>query len=189
MTPCQRFKKHISSYIDGELDSMQLRELELHLKSCSYCRQIVSQLGVLRSQLKTLSCVEATEAFTVVLRDRIRREKAGKRRRAEVLTFGRARWAPAFGVGVIILVAGFLIVRNQTTLFNNPQSSSTVSRSVTPPETDFSGQIHYVIDDYSQPLSGPFAGSTIDQLIAQQDSLLRPDTVRNFRHHVIPVSF
>jgi len=189
MTPCQRFKKHISSYIDGELDSMQLRELELHLKSCSSCRQIVSQLGVLRSRLRTLSCIEASEAFTIVLRDRIRREKAGKRRRSEMFVSGRARWIPAFGVGAIVLVAGFWMVRNQTTLFDNPQPSSNISRSVTPPETDFSGQIHYVIDDYTQPLSGPYAGSTIDQLIAQQDSLLRPDTVRNLRHHVIPVSF
>ena len=80
MNPCERFKESIFDLVDDELDILRRKELERHLKACTLCSRFLEQIRSLRSQCKQLSSVSISEEFHIPLRERIRRENAGKRK-------------------------------------------------------------------------------------------------------------
>jgi len=41
---CPKILKHLSAYIDGELDKTTCRQIETHLESCQNCRIVVDTL-------------------------------------------------------------------------------------------------------------------------------------------------
>ena len=57
VSPCQRFDRWITAYVDDELDAIHALEVEDHLDECGLCSERVTQLKATRCSLKRqLSC-------------------------------------------------------------------------------------------------------------------------------------
>lgn len=189
MTPCQRFRQLIFDLFDGELDILRKKELNSHLKECSQCAQFLSKLRLLRSHLRGLTPVRTSDSFHLLLRERIRREIAGKRR-ITVPSFSLpTRWIPAFGLVLLVIIIGSWIMVRRTSLFKPSGSEMRVTQSSRLRGEDFHGHVDYVIDDFPNRVSVSRVDNERGTRFIDRDSLILPDTLEGVRPRVTPVSF
>jgi anti-sigma factor RsiW len=186
MTPCERFRNNIFDLVDDELDVHQKHELEKHLKLCASCSIFLSQCRQLRKRLQTLPRLAASETFHLLLRERIRRELAGKRRTSSPLFFSAPRrWIPAIAVALLLIAIGILLRDQKQIMFQSPQTRIA--------DTNEAGErvkenVRYVIDEYPGGVSLSRDDSKRTPT-AVRDSLLLQQETQRVRPHLTPVSF
>jgi anti-sigma factor RsiW len=188
MNPCQRFRKFIFDFIDNELDLVRKKELKTHLNSCHHCAQHEHQLRLLRSHLGNLSRIRVTEDFQVLLRNRIRRELAGKGTSFSPWILG-LRWIPAVGVLVIVLATGLFILDQKPTITPASSISDVNVPSHSTVQPDFQGSVQYVIDEFSSPVSVSRQDAVPMEVLALEDTLILPQEENPVRSHLVPVNF
>ncbi|HDS30866.1 MAG TPA: hypothetical protein ENN67_07490 [Firmicutes bacterium] len=102
---CDKCKKLLQAFIDGDLDGAPDREIREHLEKCPDCRAEHDRMAKMRGFLAQLKEVEVPEGdkelFINALMDRIEAERGKKYRK-------RADWRPAL-VGAIVVVCALII--------------------------------------------------------------------------------
>ncbi len=187
MNPCQRFRESIFDLVDNELDTLRKRELELHLKGCTLCSRFLEQIRQLRSQCKHLSPVAATEEFNLLLRERIRREMAGKRGALTPSIAFSARWIPAFGMMLLLMGIGFWILDQKTSFFGASGNQIAVSQIPVSNQDNYEGEMQYVIDDYRDLISA--SRRIEEEPVINPDSMLHETEQEYIQNRLTPVSF
>jgi hypothetical protein len=176
MIPCEQFKQKILDFYDGELDVLQKKIVEQHLKGCLKCSRFLNRIRTMRSYLKKLTPVNTPESFYVLLRERIRRELAGRRMSNNILFFPSWRWIPVFGCFLFLIFAGFLMLDMNT--WNHPMRQIQMSQVFSPESSDRNNddsKMHYVIDDLSGSNLDMYSEKDVD--IAEQDTILNLEKV------------
>jgi hypothetical protein len=190
MKPCQRFKESIMQHFDENLDTVGRKELEHHLKVCTSCNRYMNQIRLLRSHLRELTPIEASENFHILLRERIRRDLARSGRRHVKPLFTR-RLIPAFGLTVVLVTVGIWFLDQRSIPIGTPGTSDSLSEYQ--PDSSlrsrFDGQIQYVIDDYPNPISVSRQDDARVPKLATEDSVLLKENRERYRSRMTPVSF
>lgn len=91
----------LSAYIDGELSSMEMSELESHLQGCEVCREMLDEMWNLRSALRAMPAATLGFDLTPILQQRLAagQERAHRPRRWGVLPLSfAASLTVAFGI-------------------------------------------------------------------------------------------
>lgn len=152
MTPCQRHKKQLQSYLDNELAAIEKKEFETHLDGCVECGDHVRRLKRLRQSLKSLTPVPCDSNFEILLRERIRREMAGKIKRRPVI-IPAIRWSFA-AVAVLAISLGSIKLFNASSKSGAnammAQESAGAQSEIPPGLTNSSDQIQYVMDNFPE---------------------------------------
>jgi hypothetical protein len=115
--------KHCQSEIE-HLEFVQTMSADVlrHIKSCASCREFKSERDSLRSLIGGLERVTAPSNFDARLRARLAHAKTPKPSPFAWLNFGLLRPALTFGFALVLLGAGFFIVRPFLTNENKPLS-------------------------------------------------------------------
>jgi len=116
MSPCQGYRDKIHDLIDDDLDGMETRHVRDHLRDCPDCASYFNQLARLRSILKGFGQTSTSPNFQVVLRERLRREMAGKKDPWVVYVGHPRRWVAVAGVAVVLVTSAFLVLNNRQVL-------------------------------------------------------------------------
>ncbi|MCC6484459.1 MAG: zf-HC2 domain-containing protein [Armatimonadetes bacterium] len=102
---CRLVRKHISLYIDSQLDSRQRRQVEEHLEACASCRTCHQSL---QSAVEALGCLERQEPRAGGW-ERLRYQLENESARSQPSPVWRL-WKPVVaGVGGVALVAGVVL--------------------------------------------------------------------------------
>ena len=104
MKSCKRYRPLFSSYIENVLRGSERTGLENHLDHCRACRSVVRAMTKMKHMMAGLPPVKAGENFTIVLRERIRREMYAPQRSDFSMSFFK-RYVPAFGLGLFVALA------------------------------------------------------------------------------------
>ena len=166
----------LHAYCDGELDLINAREVEQHLRSCSECRTMEEQIRALRAAL-----TNDEPAYRAPARLR-RNVRAALRREAKKETPGLAFW-PAFATSAAFaaLVLGFLLFQTNRTsheraivdqVIANHVRSLLATHLVDVVSSDqhtvkpwFDGKIDFAPDVHDFAMSGfPLVGGRLDYL-------------------------
>jgi anti-sigma factor RsiW len=186
MIPCERFKDTIFNLLDDELDTHQRHDLEKHLKSCSSCSQLLDRCRLLKGQLQNLSQLSTSETFHLLLRERIRRELSGRRRRGLLFPSPIVRsWIPAVTVALLLITVGILLRDRESFVVPGNKSKMAEMRINTSPAGE---NVEYVRDNYTDGVSLSRDDSKRNQ-IQERDSLLLQQETEIVRPHLTPVSF
>jgi len=185
MTPCERFRDKIFDLVDQELDDSLREEVEQHISECDLCRKFYEGLVTLRKRIRQIKPVEAPDSFSVVLRERIRREKAHKKgfgiRPAPV-----PWWIPAAAV-VVLMVLASIVVFHPFSIAGSRESAAVEAGSVQ--DDGEYRNVQFVIDDLGGPEAGSvsaFNGAPVSPI----DSLLsEASAVSPFADLIQPVRF
>jgi predicted anti-sigma-YlaC factor YlaD len=111
MKDCEGIKRLLGPWIDGELDTDQAAEVQLHVQACASCLDEKARLERLEFSLKSLLETKASEVafdtFWAGVRQRIADEKSWRTRAVDWLrgVFSPPRLAWAVPAMVVILVA------------------------------------------------------------------------------------
>ncbi len=188
MVPCQKFRKNLFKFIDGDLDILQKKLVEQHLKECPGCNGFINQIRSMRSRIRNLSNIRTSENFHILLRERIRREIAGKREFFPHMTGFSLRWIPAAGLVIVLIVSGFWMIDKKTTIFNKTIIAEATESSFNS-GSQFKGQIDYVIEDY--PASSSVSVSRDDKNLssASVDTIYLPQQNNGVQAFLTPVDF
>jgi anti-sigma factor RsiW len=193
MAPCQRETDHLFHLIDGELDSGSQKKIETHVEECCDCARMLRRIRLQKTQLKRLTPLKTGDAFDLLLRERIRRQEAGKAERPGLFRPSGMRWAPAFAAAVAVMGCGVLLMslRDQ----RSSASKAGLAGSTANRTASSAGDVQYVMEDLSssRPASKPMESRTAKP--APRTDRASADTtqrVRNFdalKGRLAPVSF
>ena len=75
---CQKSKRLLDVYVDGELDAGTMVELDVHVESCEACRALVVLSRRLKSELRSLSTVRAPDSLARAVEKLARRPRRMK---------------------------------------------------------------------------------------------------------------
>jgi len=111
---CKVNFKDLSRYIDGKCTLQERESIELHLKECKRCRQILTELTALKQSLSDLTPAKESEDFDFVFNQKLkaRLEKKAPVSLNEVLGKALSQIKDAFApkVPVLVRVAALLIL-------------------------------------------------------------------------------
>jgi len=71
---CTLFQKHVSDYIDGEIDGSIRTDFLEHAAACRSCGLLFADLRAIHESLSDLPVIEVTDDFNMTLRARITNE-------------------------------------------------------------------------------------------------------------------
>jgi anti-sigma factor RsiW len=101
--------EELSSYVSGELNDVERRNVEEHLRGCSICTQKVSELRQLNEVLGEADVLEPTPFFTKRVMARVDEER-------KIIAFRSRRTIAWLAIAASIVFAVFLLsVRKETT--------------------------------------------------------------------------
>jgi hypothetical protein len=188
MVDCKRYEQFILAYIDEDLDLVQKKELERHLEICENCARCLHRLKALRSRLKTLSPVQTSETFQIVLRECVRRRAAGKPG-----LFGSPRpilWrlVPVAGVAVVLIVLSVVFIEGRTPSSNPAQEPTLLTRVASPADRN-EDQIQYILEDYPNRISVSRNDSETRDRRAEFDTLQQRSGSSEIESRITTVSF
>lgn len=109
---CERLRSLWDTYLDGELPSRQMLELQTHLDGCAECSELVAFSLAIRRTARQVTYEDATvtDAFRARLRGALVAEARQENTRQKV---ARARrllaHAPRIGLGALSVAAGVLL--------------------------------------------------------------------------------
>ena len=187
MGSCERFKENILDFIDNELSSARKKELRHHVESCHDCDCLMEQMRILRTELKSLPRIHASENFNVILRDCIRREEAGKRPLISS-SFVGSRWmAPAAGFAAVAIAVGIWAFSPRGG--GGPASPTPTVRSSATGSSRFQGQIQYVSEEYPDRVSVSRTDVPDAVQNLSRDTLHYREPARDFSSRMTTVSF
>lgn len=112
---CERLRSLWETFLDGELPSRQMLELQAHLDGCSECSESVAFSKAIRTSARQVVYDDAlvTDAFRGRLRGALVAEARGERARVKSVRIRRLlRHAPRVGLGVLSAAAGALLWMN-----------------------------------------------------------------------------
>lgn len=112
---CERLRSLWETFLDGELPSRQMLELQAHLDGCSECSESVAFSQAIRMSARQVVYDEArvTDAFRERLRGALVAEARSERARAKGHRVRRLlRHAPRVGLGVLSAAAGVMFWLN-----------------------------------------------------------------------------
>jgi hypothetical protein len=111
---CDRIRKHLTGYLDGEVDSDLGSVIRGHLRSCPTCRGLANDEAMLRDGLRVLPQVDAPASLWAGVQARLAQEEVADSKRP---TWRRvvSRWMPSFtpsrlATGSLALVAAISLV-------------------------------------------------------------------------------
>lgn len=112
---CERLRSLWETFLDGELPSRQMLELQAHLDACSECSEAVALSQAIRRTSRQLAYEDAivTDEFVARLRGALQTEarQEAQRQRAARLRRMLAR-VPRAGLGALSVAAGVLMWMN-----------------------------------------------------------------------------
>lgn len=181
MNPCEQYKECLCEYFDGELDTLRKRDLLRHLEECPNCTQCLNKMRLLKSRLKSLTPIQVSDGFNILLRECIRREASGKRRSIPARPWTR-RWVPAVGIALVLIVTGVWILDSREVFRGKPVSGEPNFRELSSP-----GQVQYVIDDFPSSIS--ISRDESDRPREAYEDTLRLQRDAEVRRRVRTVSF
>lgn len=148
MTPCQCYKKLIYDYIDDELDLHSSKEIKKHLEECDQCERFAKQIRQLRSRLKALPKVPITVDFQVILRERIRRELAGKKLSLTSMVNPVWKWVPVSIIVVLLSVTTIYIFNNRLPASNQISAEENIPSYTSQLPSDlYDEQVEFMIEE------------------------------------------
>lgn len=118
MKNCKWFEKFFSDYIDGQLDSKMILDLESHLKDCPNCMEIIQRMKKIGKNLQNLPRLKTSNDFETVLRTRIRVEMGLKRNSWFTGVDGFSLKVPAYIVSLAVFAAMVFFISQQTSQNN-----------------------------------------------------------------------
>jgi anti-sigma factor RsiW len=188
MTPCQRLKQNLFDLLDADVENHERKRMEGHFKTCPHCFDFYRKLKRQKNFLKGLKPIRTEDHFIILLRDRIRREIAGKAGSSNRAAWFSWKWAAGFASIVLIAAALFRFsnarsLKNQTQTFlgvKQPVLSATIKPAVHSEQfviDDFKGSTHR---SAASPKQAASAGDTV-----QTDS----SAFEELRSRLTPVSF
>ena len=107
MGDCDRLKKHISDYIEGNLDKATRDEFERGLNQDVVLQNLTSRMGYLSQTLSKLPEHKCSSDFSASLRERIHRSEAPSRLPVNSVR----KYSFAFSVMILAIVAVFTITQ------------------------------------------------------------------------------
>lgn len=116
MTDCDHYKLQFSGYLDGELSLAQRKELEDHLAICSYCSEVLHQLGLIQQNLKGMSQISTSPNFE----QELHKQLLNSEQQSHILPQPLQNWKlPAMGSALVLATVGMFIVFNHSIETNN----------------------------------------------------------------------
>lgn len=115
MQVCKECEQKILDQMDTPLHSKKDKDLQRHLDECLPCRKFARQMHRLKTKLHVMPKVEASPYFSIMLKQRIRKEYRRNHREIIPMILGFERWLPILGIAGFLLIAGVW-------LFNRPSS-------------------------------------------------------------------
>lgn len=109
---CERLRSLWETYLDGELPSRQMLELQTHLDACTECSDAVAFSSAIRRTARQVTYDDAivTDAFRERLRGALRAEAHAESSREKVVRARRSfAHAPRIGLGALSVAAGVLL--------------------------------------------------------------------------------
>ena len=107
MGDCDRLKKHISDYIEGNLDKATRDEFNRGLRQDAALQKLTSRMGYLSQTLSKLPEHKCSSDFSVRLRERIHRAETPSRLPVTPIR----KYSFAFSVMILAIVAVFAITK------------------------------------------------------------------------------
>ena len=92
---CEHIRKHLTAYLDGEVDSDLGSVIRGHLRGCTTCRGLANDEAVLRDGLRTLPPVDAPATLWAGVQARLAQEEVADAKRPAWRRVV-SRWMPAF---------------------------------------------------------------------------------------------
>ncbi len=71
MIDCDKFKEHVSDYLEKQLSPQVRSDFERHINQCSECKLIVEQIPQIKSSLSRLGKIQCSNDFSMQLRQRL----------------------------------------------------------------------------------------------------------------------
>jgi anti-sigma factor RsiW len=185
MTPCQRLKQNLFNLLDADVEHQEKKRLEGHIQSCPDCSDFYMKLKRQKAFLKGLRPIRTRDHFIILLRDRIRRDLAGKPASTGWFSL---KWAVGFAAAALAAAALFRF-SGHAFLKNGPSASSAVeqpalSASVRPvPDSK-----QFVLDDFN---ASSRRRSAQPKRAAAPDDTAQTDSsgFEELRSRLTPVSF
>jgi len=109
---CERLRSLWDTYLDGELPSRQMLELQTHLDGCAECSEVVAFSLAIRRTARQVTYDDAivTDAFRGRLRGALLAEAREENTRQKVARVRRLfAHAPRIGLGALSVAAGVLL--------------------------------------------------------------------------------
>jgi len=189
MSPCQWFRECIFDLFDGELDIARRKELERHMKECPHCASFLNQIRILKSHLRNLMPIKTSDNFQILLREKIRREVAGKRTSAVPSFYITRRWVHAFGIALIVITVGFWVLDHHQPIFRSQENAFQAIHSSSSFESRFDGNIQYVVGDFTDRISISRENKKRSTETPNEDSLRLQKNLEEIKARLTPVSF
>jgi hypothetical protein len=189
MNPCQRFSRVIFDFIDGEMDILQRKFFEQHVRDCSHCQKVLNQARLVRSHIQNLSKIRTSENFHILLRERIRRQMAGKREIFSLTTGFSLKWIPAAALFVIMIISGFWIIDQKTSILHHSFIAEVKESPTSIRNFQFNGQIDYIEDDYPTSSSLSVSRNDVPPVRASMDTVSVPQSSESVQAFLTPVDF
>lgn len=182
MTPCQRGRE-VFEFVDDVLSPSQKKEFEAHLVQCKECARLLDRLRRQKVWLKKLSTLHTGDTFFLLLMERIRRERLGKRIGEVERSFPFPRFVPVVAFTLLVFVGMwvFLWMAREKEIARNHPSFFLPSRYSLEHE-----KVEYVLDEL--PRSQKVQDRTPMQSIPI-DSLFEKSAFSELPSHMRPVSF
>lgn len=90
--PCTRFSRSLSAYVDGVLPNAERREISVHIRECSRCKEEYDQLEQARNLVRRLPMRTPPAELTAQLRGMAAAESARRRAQTERVNPVRFAW-------------------------------------------------------------------------------------------------
>jgi len=184
MRQCSDYKMLIDKLIDNEITFSEKKEIRTHIKNCIECKQYLERSKKLQKMFSSLTKIETSKDFNVLLRAHIRREMNRRSKRFNN-PFALPKRVFQFGFAIVIVFLSLIVFNPFNLIRNKSIGQLQISEKNS---NQFNGQIQYVIDGYPKSVSLSRDDKS-DTLINRNDSLNLLRENNAIKSHLIPVNF
>jgi anti-sigma factor RsiW len=195
MTPCQRLKQKLFDLLDADVDSADKKHLETHLRDCPDCSESFQRFQRQRDCLRRMKSIKTSDHFLILLRDRIRRDLAGKSKTSRSNGFSW-QWATVFGTAAALTFVGVWVFGIRSVKSVSPAryaGTAPVSKPAARPAPKPANRpVQYVLEDYQSASARPAPAKKTEKPETRKaaDSLnVARGSFDELRSRLTPVSF
>jgi hypothetical protein len=109
---CESTQRHLTAYLDGDLEAADGSAVRGHLRECAACRQVASDEGKLRDHLRLLPPVDPPSSLWAGVQAQLAAAEVADARRP-AWRRALARWmptVPTFAAGGLVAAAAIVLV-------------------------------------------------------------------------------